>query len=83
MFNPLFAIVKKSYCYDCNKFINVGIQYDNGAKMDCSKEKNEVQIDNQLDKHAVVIGGQTGRAIWASTKHDYFGTTRTRHDTIL
>jgi hypothetical protein len=22
--------------------------------MDCSKEKNEVQIDNQLDKHAVV-----------------------------
>ena len=54
MFNPLFAIVKKSYCYDCNKFINVGIQYDNGAKMDCSKEKNQVQIDNQLDKHAVV-----------------------------
>jgi hypothetical protein len=31
----------------------------------------------------VSIGGQTGRAIWASTKHDYFGTTRTRHDTIL
>jgi hypothetical protein len=31
----------------------------------------------------IAIGGQTGQAIWASTKHDYFGTTRTRHDTIL
>jgi hypothetical protein len=29
------------------------------------------------------IGGQTGRAIWTSTKHDYFGTTRARHGTIL
>jgi hypothetical protein len=29
----------------CNKFINVGIQYYNSAKMDSSKEKNEVQVD--------------------------------------
>ena len=49
MFNPLFAIVKKSYCYDCNKFINVGIQYYNGAKMDSSKEKNEVQVDEHAE----------------------------------
>jgi hypothetical protein len=35
--------------------------------------------------HALLapIGGQTGRAIWASTKHDYFGMTRARHGTIL
>jgi hypothetical protein len=28
---------------------------------------------------AHAIGCQTGRAIWASTKHDYFNMTRTQH----
>jgi hypothetical protein len=50
MFHPVFATVQKNYCFYCNKFINVGIQYYNGPKMDSSKEKNEVQVD----EHAVV-----------------------------
>jgi hypothetical protein len=50
MFHPVFAIVQKNIAFYCNKFINVGIQYYNGAKMDSSNEKNKVQVD----EHAVV-----------------------------